>query len=134
MVTTWGADVYIDATAGVAALCKEASRGENAKAVIVTAGKGKAYQAAFDIVVAFGTVVCVRIPPPDQRMELHSLHFTDKGITLVGTLVRTRTDKLEALAFVRRGVVKPAVKTISLDDLLAIAADVGKVRQIAFSQ
>lgn len=112
-----GAEVYVDATKDVAGAVSRCTRGGNAKAVIVTAGAGRAYRTAFDVVAAFGTVVCVGIPPPDQTVALHPLQFIDKGISLVGVLVGTRTDTLEALDFVQRGIVVPSVRMTTLGEL-----------------
>ncbi|KAF5024147.1 hypothetical protein F66182_3781 [Fusarium sp. NRRL 66182] len=114
-----GADVYFDGSDPdtPAALKRLTPNEAGAKAVIVTAGSGKAYQNSIDLVAAFGTLVCVGIPPPDQPMSIHPLTLIDRGIRLLGTLVGTRTETLEALEFVRRGVVKPIVQTVSFDEL-----------------
>ncbi|KAI1852793.1 hypothetical protein JX266_002334 [Neoarthrinium moseri] len=116
-----GAEVYVDAKEDVTALVNKATKGTRAKAVIVSAGSGAAYQNAFDIVAAFGTVVCVGIPPPHQTMTLHPLQFIDKGFTIIGSVTGTRTDTLEALEFVQRGVVTPAIHPISLNELPDVA-------------
>ncbi|KAF4468381.1 alcohol dehydrogenase [Fusarium albosuccineum] len=114
-----GAEVYFDGSDPdtPAALKKLTPDEVGAKAVIVTAGSGRAYQSAFDIIRVFGTLVCVGIPPPDQTMTLHPLAFIDKGIRVIGSLVGTRTETLEALDFVRRGLVKPIVNSIVFEDL-----------------
>ncbi|KAH8667023.1 alcohol dehydrogenase [Xylariales sp. PMI_506] len=122
-----GAEVYLDVTKDIRDGVRGATGGAFAKAVIVTAGSGAAYQNAFDIVAAFGTVVCVGIPPLSQTMSLHPLQFIDSGIKLIGVLVGTLTDTLEALDFVQRGVVKPITKVISLEELPDVVGDVGKV-------
>ncbi|EMT69388.1 Alcohol dehydrogenase 2, partial [Fusarium odoratissimum] len=114
-----GADAYFDGAspATPAGLRKLTPNEAGAKAVIVTAGSGRAYQNALDLVAVFGTLVCVGIPPPDQAMSLHPLTLIDRGINLLGTLVGTRTETLEALEFVRRGVVKPMVESLNFNDL-----------------
>jgi propanol-preferring alcohol dehydrogenase len=114
-----GADAYFDGAspATPAGLRKLTPNEAGAKAVIVTAGSGRAYQNALDLVAVFGTLVCVGIPPPDQAMSLHPLTLIDRGINLLGTLVGTRTETLEALEFVRRGVVKPVVESLNFDEL-----------------
>ncbi|KAG5655678.1 hypothetical protein KAF25_009177 [Fusarium avenaceum] len=114
-----GAEAYFDAsTADMAASLKKLTPNEaGVRAVIVTAGSGRAYQSALDILAVFGTLVCVGIPPPDQAMSLHPLTVIDRGITVIGTLVGTRTETLEALEFVRRGSVKPRVTLASFEDL-----------------
>ncbi|KAJ4167443.1 hypothetical protein NW754_011258 [Fusarium falciforme] len=64
-------------------------------------------------------------------MNLHPLMVIDRGITVVGTLVGTRTETLEALEFVRRGVVKPKVNLLGFKELdqaaKKSAANTGKV-------
>lgn len=124
---TQGAEVYLDATEDIRGAVQRCTSGAFAKGVIVTAGSGAAYQAAFDTVAPFGTVVCVGIPPLHQTLNLHPLKFIDTGIKLIGTLVGTRTDTLEALSFVQRGLVKPAVQVITLDKLPDAMKGVGKV-------
>ncbi|RBR05270.1 uncharacterized protein FIESC28_11401 [Fusarium coffeatum] len=114
-----GADAYFDGSnPDTPAKFKKLTPNEDgAKAVIVTAGSGRAYQSALDLVAAFGTLVCVGIPPPDQAMNLHPLKLIDRGIKLLGTLVGTRTETMEALEFVRRGVVKHVVQSVSFDEM-----------------
>ncbi|KAF5245909.1 hypothetical protein FAUST_1496 [Fusarium austroamericanum] len=119
-----GADAYFDGSSPdtPAKLKKLTPDDAGAKAVIVTAGSGKAYQNAIDLVAVFGTLVCVGIPSPDQAMSLHPLTLIDRGIKLLGTMVGTRTETLEALEFVRRGVVKPIVQTVGFDQIEDLAA------------
>lgn len=114
-----GADAYLDATdPNVVSALKKLTPGEaGAKSVVVTAGSNKAYQTGLELVAAFGSLVCVGIPPPDQPMTLHPINVIDRGIRIIGTLVGTRTDTLEALEFVRRGAVKPVVSTVGFDEL-----------------
>ncbi|KAM0418920.1 hypothetical protein ACHAPT_012185 [Fusarium lateritium] len=123
-----GADAYFDATdPGIATSLRKLTPNEvGAKAVIVTAGSGKAYQTGLDLIAVFGTLVCVGIPPPDQPMALHPLTIMDRGIRVIGTLVGTRTDTLEALEFVRRGAVKPVVNAVGFEQLNDLTSRFGK--------
>ncbi|KAM0545423.1 hypothetical protein ACHAPJ_011328 [Fusarium lateritium] len=118
-----GAEAYFDASTAdmVTSLKKLTPNEAGVRAVIVTAGSGRAYQSALEILAVFGTLVCVGIPPPDQAMSLHPLTVIDRGITVIGTLVGTRTETLEALEFVRRGSVKPKVTLTSFEDLDEVA-------------
>ncbi|UZP43277.1 hypothetical protein NXS19_011093 [Fusarium pseudograminearum] len=118
-----GADAYFDGSSPdtPAKLKNLTPNDAGAKAVIVTAGSGKAYQNAIDLVAVFGTLVCVGIPSPDQAMSLHPLTLIDRGIKLFGTMVGTRTETLEALEFVRRGVVKPIVQTVGFSEIEDLA-------------
>lgn len=124
-----GAHEYFNALdADMATALKEITPGgSGTKAVIVTAGSGNAYQSALDLVAVFGTMVCVGIPPPSGVMNIHPLLLIDRGISILGTLVGTRTDTLEALEFVRRGVVKPTINPMRLEDLDQVAAELDTV-------
>ena len=132
---TSGADSYIDVLTetdtGKAVM--SLTEGHGAKAVIVTAGAGRAYQSALGMLAPFGTLVCVGIPPPDQLVSFHPLLFIDKGIRIVGSAVGTRGEILEALEFVRRGVVTPTVHVTALSNLSQIVKDFTKVRHMGIS-
>ncbi|OQU99917.1 Alcohol dehydrogenase GroES-like domain-containing protein [Cladophialophora immunda] len=120
-----GAEVYYDAkeldTATVMALT-----GDGAAAVLVMANSDKAYQAALDLVAPYGTFVCVGIPPGDQLVSFHPTLGISKGVRIIGSAVGTRKDIWEAIEFVQRGAVKPAVEMATLDDLSDIAKKFGK--------
>ncbi|PKS05460.1 hypothetical protein jhhlp_008837 [Lomentospora prolificans] len=125
-----GADQYLDALEGnmITAAKNLTPYKSGVKASIVTAGSGKAYQNGLDLLGAFGTLVCVGIPPPPETLVFHPLAVIDRGIRIIGTLVGTRTETLEALEFVRRGVVKPVVNMIRLEDLGQAANELTTVR------
>lgn len=86
-------------------------------AVIVVAGSAAAYRTGVDLVGPHGTVVAVGIPPPQQTLMIHPLELIDRGIRLIGSMVGTRQDTLEAMAYVERGLVKPCVEVVSLEEL-----------------
>jgi propanol-preferring alcohol dehydrogenase len=125
-----GADEYFDALdRGTIAAIKALTPNEaGVKASIITAGSGKAYQSGLDMLSVFGTLVCVGIPPPLEVLSFHPLVVIDRGIRIIGTLVGTRTETLEALEFVRRGVVKPITNTIHLEDLRDLPSKLAAVR------
>ncbi|OAL37529.1 hypothetical protein AYO20_03036 [Fonsecaea nubica] len=124
-----GAEVYYDAkeldTATVMALT-----GDGAAAVLVMANSGRAYQAALELVAPYGTLVCVGIPPADQLVTFHPILGISKGVKIIGSAVGTRKDIWEAIEFVQRGAVKPAVEMATLDDLSDIAKNFGKVSSL----
>ncbi|KAM0326693.1 hypothetical protein ACHAQA_006564 [Verticillium albo-atrum] len=125
-----GAEAYLDALQeDVVAQVKSVTGGAGARAVIVSSGAGAAYQAGLLMLSMFGTLVCVGIPPPGQAMNLHPLYVIDNGITIIGSAVGTRTDVLEALDFVKRGLVKPLVTLIKLADLDEVIRKLGAVTQ-----
>lgn len=86
-------------------------------AALVTAGSAKAYQAGLEILGPFGTLVCVGIPPPTDQIHFHPLQFIDKGIRIIGSMVGSRGDIVEAIRFVQNGKVVPRVKVIELEEL-----------------
>ncbi|KAJ1325384.1 propanol-preferring alcohol dehydrogenase [Microdochium nivale] len=120
-----GAEVYCDALdKQLPSLVSRATGGARAKAVIVAAGSIAAYQGAVELAAAYGTIVCVGIPPPHQQWTVHPLNFIDTGIKIIGVAVGTRTDTLEALRFVERGVVTPTVHLSTLEELSEISSKV----------
>lgn len=118
-----GAEAYLDATEATADAVEKIGV---LQAAIVTAGVGRAHQAAMDFLVPFGTLVCVGIPPPDQRVSFHPVELVNKGIRIIGSAVGTRQDILEAVEFVSRGVVKASISIASLDDLTDISTKFDK--------
>ena len=124
-----GAEAYLDATKATVEAIEKIGV---IQAAIVTAGVGKAYQAAVDFLAPFGTLVCVGIPPPDQLISVHPITFVNKGIKIIGSAVGTRQDILEAIEFVGRGLVKPSISIASLDDLTDISKkfDKGTVKYV----
>ncbi|OIW29509.1 GroES-like protein [Coniochaeta ligniaria NRRL 30616] len=105
---------------GVGGLGIQYARAMGFRVIAIDVGRDRKEEClapAFDVVAPFGTVVCVGILPLHQTMSLYPLKFIDMGIKLIGSLVGTWTDTLEALGFVQRGVVKPAVWVIALDEL-----------------
>ncbi|KAF2845419.1 alcohol dehydrogenase [Plenodomus tracheiphilus IPT5] len=122
-----GAEVYLDVLA-VDDLAREVNaltKTQGVSAALAIAGSGKAYQAAFELLGPYGTLVCVGIPPPHERVSFHPLQFIDKGIRIIGTAVGTRSDILEALGFVERGSVNPSTISIALRDLPEVAKNFG---------
>ncbi|GAD98011.1 alcohol dehydrogenase [Paecilomyces variotii No. 5] len=117
------AEAFIDISEekDVATATKSITGGLGAAAVLVTAGSGRAYQDAFGMLAPFGTLVCVGIPPPDQLVQFHPLTFIDNGFRVIGSSVGSRGDIKEAVEFVRRGVVIPAVQETTLDQIAETA-------------
>ncbi|KAI6752293.1 hypothetical protein HG530_013662 [Fusarium avenaceum] len=114
-----GAEHYIDVTSGEDAgqQVKNLTDGQGAKAVVVTATAAAAYQKAFDMLGPFGTLMCVSILPEEAKILFHPLWFIDNGWTVKGSSVGTRADILEALQFVKRGLVTPKIKWAELEDI-----------------
>ncbi|KAF7557119.1 hypothetical protein G7Z17_g921 [Cylindrodendrum hubeiense] len=114
-----GADIYLDyekETDLKAAVTRE-TNGTLCSAAIVCAGSAPAYEAALTCVDYFGTLVGVGITPPTSKVAFHPLALIDTGIKIIGSMVGSRADILEAVEFVRRGLVTPKTVTIGLDEL-----------------
>jgi alcohol dehydrogenase, propanol-preferring len=131
-----GAEHYVDITspevaaAGVGETVKGLTGGLGASAVVVCTGAPAAYQSALDMLAPFGTLMCVGIPPPAGVFNVHPLMFIGFGWRIMGSAVGTRQDTLEALDFIKKGLVKPKVQWAELDKLAELMDDVvkGKVR------
>ncbi|PSR84271.1 zinc-binding dehydrogenase [Coniella lustricola] len=136
-----GAEHYVDITGdeanqqdggGVASAVKALTGVDKlgVAAVIVCAGAAAAYQSAVEMLAPFGTLMCVGIPPPEGVFSLHPLQFIGGGVRVMGSSVGTRRDTLEALEFVSRGLVTPAVQWAELKDMERLMDHVvaGKVR------
>lgn len=131
--TQEGAEHYVDIASPegegggtAAARVRALTGGQGAPAVIVCAGAGRAYQDAVEMLAPFGTLMCVGIPPPDQVFSMHPLQFIAGGYKIKGSSVGTRRDTLEALQFVKRGLVKPVVQWAELGRLGELMDDVVK--------
>ena len=96
-------------------------RGDGAAAVLVKANTGKACQAALDFVAPLCTVVCVGITGSDHKVSFRPSIGINKGVRVIGSAVGTRKDTWEAIEFVQRGAVNPAVEMATLDDPTDIA-------------
>ncbi|KAF3394655.1 alcohol dehydrogenase [Penicillium rolfsii] len=113
------ADAYLDVLKheNIAQAVKEITEGQGAGAVLVAAGSARAYQDAFDMLAPLGTLVCVGIPPPSEKIQFHPLQFIDDGIRVIGSVVGSKQDIGDALRFVQRGVVVPEVEVVHLEDV-----------------
>lgn len=127
-----GAEHYVDITApevqavGVGEQVKKLTGGLGVNAAIVCTGVAAAYQSAMDMLAPFGTLMCVGIPPPAGLFALHPLMFIAFGYKIMGTAVGTRRDTLEALEFVKRGLVRPKVQWAELERLADLMDEVHK--------
>jgi propanol-preferring alcohol dehydrogenase len=97
-----GAEIVLDArTADVAAELQRLVGG--AHGALVTAVSPKAFEQAFDLLRPHGTMTLVGLPP--GRMSLPIFQTVLKRITVRGSIVGTRQDLDEALAFAGSGAV-----------------------------
>lgn len=86
-----------------------------AHGVLVTAVSNKAFEQALGMVRRGGTVSLNGLPPGDFPLPIFDVVLN--GITVRGSIVGTRLDLAEALAFAGQGKVKATVKTDRLDNI-----------------
>lgn len=103
------------------------TNGEGASCVLACAGNSKAYDLSFKILGPFGVLVCVGIPAPNQTIHFHPLLCIDKDVRIIGSAVGTRQDIIEALRFVQRGLVRPSIEPIVLEELSGVIHTFDKV-------
>ena len=122
-----GADIAVNAAAvdAVAAVTEATSGG--AHGVLVTAVSPRAFSQAIALTRRRGTVALVGLPPGDFPTPIFDVVL--KGITIRGSIVGTRKDLAEALAFAAEGKVKAHIHEAKLDDVNMIFADMkaGKI-------
>lgn len=92
-----------------------------AHGVLVTAVSRAAFGQALRMVRRRGTVSLVGLPPGTFETPIFDVVL--KRITLRGSIVGTRQDLAEAVAFAREGKVRARVQTAVLEDINAIFAN-----------
>lgn len=121
LATTLGADIAIDARLPDAAeqVIKQTRGG--AHGVLVTAVSPGAFNQALKLVRRKGTISLVGLPP--GHFETPIFDVVLKRITIRGSIVGTRQDLAESLAFAGDGKVRAHIHRSSLDDINQVLAD-----------
>lgn len=86
-----------------------------AQGVLVTAVSPKAFQQALDMVCRGGTIALNGLPPGDFPLSIFNTVLN--GITVRGSIVGTRLDLIEALAFAGEGKVHATIHTDKLENI-----------------
>ena len=127
LARTLGADVAVNALApdAVEQVVKATSGG--AHGVLVTAVSPPAFAQAIHMTRRRGTVSLVGLPPGDFATPIFEVVL--KRITIRGSIVGTRKDLAEAIAFAAEGKVRSHIHQARLEDINKIFADLkaGKV-------
>jgi propanol-preferring alcohol dehydrogenase len=113
-----GADLAIDATAPDAAAQVAKATGGGAHGVLVTAVSRPAFTQALGMVRRKGVVSLVGLPPGDFPTPIFDVVL--KRITVRGSIVGTRQDLAEAIAFAAEGKVKATISTRPLEAVNAV--------------
>ncbi len=113
-----GADLAIDARSDDAAREIVKATGGGAHGVLVTAVSPPAFSQALGAVRRKGTVALVGLPPGDFPTPIFDVVL--KRITVRGSIVGTRRDLDEAIAFAAGGRVKADIHKAPLDEINTI--------------
>jgi len=122
-----GADLAFDATASDAVARTLQATGGGAHGVLVTAVSLPAFEQALAVVRRRGTISLVGLPPGHFPTPVFDVVL--KRITLRGSIVGTRRDLAEALAFATEGKVRTRVHAARLEDVNVVLSNLkaGKV-------
>src|SRR5215468_4151709 len=122
-----GAEVTVNAKMPDAAAQVLKQTGGGAHGVLVTAVSPAAFAQALKLVRRKGTISLVGLPPGDFQTPIFDVVL--KRITVRGSIVGTRRDLDEAIAFAAEGKVRAEIKKAPLQDINAIFANLklGKV-------
>jgi propanol-preferring alcohol dehydrogenase len=122
-----GADIAINARSPEAAAVVTKRTDGGAHGVLVTAVSLTAFNQALRLVRRRGTVSLVGLPPGDFQTPIFDVVL--KRITIRGSIVGTRKDLAEAIAFAAEGKVRAHIHRTKLDSINQVFADLkaGKV-------
>ncbi len=109
-----GADLTVNA-ANKDAVAETQKAIGGAHGVLITAVSTKAFAAGVGMLRRGGTCVLNGLPPGDFPLDIFDVVF--RCLTVRGSLVGTRADLKEALAFAADGKVKATIETTTLDDV-----------------
>lgn len=122
-----GAELAVNAKAPDAAARIVKETGGGAHGVLVTAVSVPAFAQALQIVRRKGTVSLNALPPGEFPTPIFDVVL--KRITIRGSIVGTRKDLAEAIAFAAEGKVRAHIHKTKLDDVNQVFSDLkaGKV-------
>lgn len=116
-----GAEIAVDATSPSASAQVVKLTGSGAHGVLVTAVSPAAFAQSLEIVRRGGTVSFVGLPPGNFATPIFDVVL--RRITMRGSIVGTRRDLAEAIAFAAEGKVRPHIHKAKLSDINQIFAD-----------
>ena len=116
-----GAEVVVDAAAPDAAAQVTKATGGGVHGALVTAVSPAAFSQALSLVRRKGTVSLVGLPPGDFATPIFDVVL--KRITIRGSIVGTRKDLAEAIAFAAEGKVKAHIHERPLEDVNDVLAE-----------
>ena len=127
LVESYGVEAFVDFAASKDIVGDVfAITGIGAHAVVVTSGNAKAYTQAADMLRAGGTLSCVGIPPGKTLLQTPVAGIVIKGLHIVGSLVGSLKEGMEALDYVRKGIVKPQIQIRKFRELPQVYEELEK--------
>jgi propanol-preferring alcohol dehydrogenase len=91
--------------------------GIGADAVVVTSGNAEAYAQAADMLWPGGSLSCVGISSSKTLLQTSVAGVVIKGFHITGSLVGSLKEGMEAMEYVRKGIVKPQLEIRKLREL-----------------
>lgn len=116
-----GAELAVDARSPEAVAAVLKATGGGAHGVLVTAVSPSAFSQALKIVRRKGTVSLVGLPPGEFPTPIFDVVL--KRLTVRGSIVGTRRDLDEAIAFAAEGKVSADIRTVPLESINTVFAD-----------
>lgn len=95
-------------------------------AVVCTAGNPRAYAMSAALLRLNGTLACIGIPPGGPVLDVAISTIVIKGLRIVGSLVGSLKETLEAVELTRTGVVTPNVHVRPFKDLPKVYEELEK--------
>jgi len=121
LARTLGAEIVVDGARPDAAAEIVRRTGGGAHGVLVTAVSPAAFSQAIQLVRRKGTISLVGLPPGEFATPIFDVVL--KRITLRGSIVGTRKDLAEAIAFAAEGKVQAHIHRARLEDINRVFAD-----------
>ena len=88
-----------------------------AHAVVVTSGSGRAYAQVADMLRPGSNLSCVGIPPGKTLLQTPVAGIVVKCLHITGSLVGSGKECMEAMEYVRKGIVKPQAQIQKFSEL-----------------
>ncbi|KAL1408659.1 hypothetical protein Q8F55_005472 [Vanrija albida] len=126
-----GAEAFIDVTKekDLPGKVKSHTGGLGAHGVIVTAGNGKAYEAAAPLLRPLGVLVAVGLPAAGTAIAgADPALVCFSGLTIRGILINSRADMEKAITYLESGQVKEHIQVFPFAHLPQAVSDVGASR------
>ncbi|ANB14290.1 alcohol dehydrogenase ADH2 [Sugiyamaella lignohabitans] len=117
-----GAEVFIDYAKekDIVSAVKNATGGLGAHVVLSLAPSEASYNQTLHYLAVQGTLICIGLPKVGVNLTFPPMLAIMKGIRIIGSLVGTRNDILEALDFLARDKVHPSITVHPIEDIQAI--------------